>query len=307
MAIHRRSPLPPRPAFTMVELIVVIAIVLALAALIVLIFPRLQDSQRVAKGADILQGQLYLAKQMAMRDQQPRGVRLLPGNGGYTSLQLIEQPLAYSIGQATGIQQNSTNPNYFDVLFSTTQSPAPNFGNSTVQQGDYLDLSAALDGYTTGSYPHAMHVIVAPPTVSGNNWVLTVATPPWTSQLPNTVVPNPTMTSLPWNYRVVRSPRAMVAQQPVLFPEDVAISSGPGNQPPTSAAGAPYDIMFDPSGVVLGGTPGKVIFWLYDPTGGTPEQALVAVYSRAGNIIGQPIAPGSDPYLFIKDGSTSGM
>src|SRR5215467_6354183 len=104
MRIQERLPVSPRSAFTLVELIVVIGILAALAALIVLIVPRLQDSQRVAKGADVLQGQLFLAKQMALRDQQPRGVRLIqgPNAGQYTSVQLIEQPLAYSVGQATG-------------------------------------------------------------------------------------------------------------------------------------------------------------------------------------------------------------
>jgi prepilin-type N-terminal cleavage/methylation domain-containing protein len=297
MAIHRRSPLPPRPAFTMVELIVVIAILLALAALIVLIFPRLQDSQRVAKGADVLQGQLFLAKQMAMRDQTPRGVRLIqgPNAGQYTSVQLIEQPLAYAIGQATGSANPSTiMPGGYDVKFSTTQSPAPNFGNNTVQVGDYLDLSAALDSYTTGTYPHAMHVITAV-NLMGTDWVLTIATQPSSSLFGAS---NGTMPTQPWNYRVVRSPRAMVAQQPVVLPDDVAI---------TLPLGGSTDVMFDPSGVVLGTSPGKIVYQLQDPTGGTPEQMLVAVYTRAGNILAQPIAPGSDPYLFIKDGSTSGM
>ncbi len=299
MAIHRRSPLSPRLAFTLVELIVVIGIVAALAALIVLIFPRLQDSQRVAKGADVLQGQLFLAKQMALRDQTPRGVRLIqgPNAGQYTSLQLIEQPLPYSVGQATGYANPSNFiPSGYDVKFSTSQNPAPSFGNNTVQVGDYLDLSAALDSYTTGSYPHAMHVITAVNfSAATSEWVLTIATQPSSSLFGAS---NATMLNQPWNYRVVRSPRAMVAQQPVSLPDDVAI---------TLPQGGSTDIMFDPSGVVLGSSPGKIVYQIQDPTGGTPEQMLVAVYTRAGNILAQPIAPGSNPYLFIQDGSTAGM
>ncbi len=97
MRIHHRSPSSPRSAFTLVELIVAMAIIATLAALAVLIFPRLQDSQRVIKGADQLQGTFFIARNMAIRDQLPRGVRLLPvvdtdGLVRVHSLQYIEQP-----------------------------------------------------------------------------------------------------------------------------------------------------------------------------------------------------------------------
>src|SRR5579885_233656 len=97
MSVHHRSPTRPRPAFTLVELIVAVAIIAVLAALAVLIIPQLQDNQRGASGADQVQGALFLAKQWAMRDQVPRGIRLVPtldpdGKTRVHSLQLIEQP-----------------------------------------------------------------------------------------------------------------------------------------------------------------------------------------------------------------------
>jgi type II secretory pathway pseudopilin PulG len=312
MAIHRQLPLSPRPAFTLVELIVVIGIVLALAALIVLIFPRLQDSQRVAKGADILQGQLFLAKQMALRDQVPRGVRLFGSNGQYTSLQLIEQPLPYSVGQVTGLvpvnppppQPPSPYSPPYTLQFSGNSAAVQaqlvnDFANGAIQMGDYINLNfnnPGGDSYTTIS-PHALHRITANP--NSASLTLTISTAP-SSSLVN--APNPTLGGVPWNYQVIRSPRAMVGQQPVLLPDSVAI---------TVLNSGPTDILFDPSGVALGSggvqIPGKVVFLLSDPTGGTPEQMLVAVYTRAGNILAQPLAPGADPQAFLKDGSTSGM
>ena len=101
MNVPRRLPAGPRAAYTLIEIIVVMAIIAGLAALAVLVFPRLQDSQRVSKGTDIVQGKLFVAKQTALRDQLPRGVRLIStGNAGanFDQLQLIEQPAPYSTG-----------------------------------------------------------------------------------------------------------------------------------------------------------------------------------------------------------------
>src|SRR5690242_5238732 len=124
MRILRRSPLSPRPAFTLVELTVVIGIVLALAALTILPFPKLQYSQSVAKAADVVQGQLFLAKQMALRDQLPRGLRFLPNaaSGGFDSVQLIEQPRPYTTGviQTIAATPDGAGPTvgWYQVTFS---------------------------------------------------------------------------------------------------------------------------------------------------------------------------------------------
>jgi prepilin-type N-terminal cleavage/methylation domain-containing protein len=339
MRIQERLPLSPRSAFTLVELIVVIGILAALAALIVLIFPRLQDSQRVAKGADVVQGQLFLAKQMALRDQAPRGLRFIPDPNDQLihSVQLIEQPLPYNVGTVTSIN-TATNVVTLSVLVA-------NFASGTIQQGDFLDLYAAGDSYTSGT-PHAMHYISSVSSNAQGFVTLTLATTPTgTIQTPCT-------------YRVVRSPRPMVGINPLNLPEDVVVDwslaaykpSPPNPPPPTVQHPAPcptvaagqgafgslnlnlspsgtLDILFDTSGSVLG-VPGagKIVLWVYDSTTGwtyntitglsiapvsaspgTPEQILVAVYTRTGSIVAQPANTGGSPYSFITDGNTSGM
>jgi type II secretory pathway pseudopilin PulG len=342
MRARQRSRLSPRPAFTLVELVVVIGIILALAALTIMIFPRLQDSTRVAKGADVVQGQVYLAKQLALRDQLPRGVRLLQDSSGYfTSLQLIEQPAPYIVGQVTSISAfpSAVAQTAWQVTFGPDPKTGawPDFSNGTVQPGDYLDLHAGGDSYTT-SLPHAMHITVGPIT----SWNLTLSPGPTPPSLLIAYDPNSTWNpttgatalTFPCFYQIVRQPRPMVGVNPVALPTDVVVDcqSAPSHPSPppgwTGAVGSllspsssgSFDILFDPSGKVLGaaGTNGKVVLWVYDWTTGTPvpagtqpgapEQTLVAVYTRTGNIVAQPVnMSGTDPYANVKDGATSGM
>jgi type II secretory pathway pseudopilin PulG len=335
MRVRLRSPLSPRPAFTLVELIVVIVIIISLAALTILLFPRLQDSQRVNKGVDVVQGQLFLAKQLALRDQLPRGVRLIPdpGDNLVHSLQLIEQPLPFILpnSQVTNVTGSAV------VITAPLGTTAPiNFPSGAVQAGDYLDLRPGNDQYTTTN-PHALHYITGVATTAGSMAVKATMT--------LTLASAPSGVTTPCNYSIVRSPRPMIGINPVLLPDAVVVDypSAPSHPAPvpTVAAGQPQvgslnlpasgtlDIVFAPSGKVLGaaGANGKIVLWVYDQTtgwtynpltgksvaavstsAGTPEQVLVSVYTQTGSISAQPVnVAAADPYSFVKDGNTSGM
>jgi prepilin-type N-terminal cleavage/methylation domain-containing protein len=74
----RTQPPARRGGFTLVEMLVVIVLILLLAAIAVALVPKVSERQRAAKGADQIQAALLTAKQMAIRDQAPRGVRLQP-------------------------------------------------------------------------------------------------------------------------------------------------------------------------------------------------------------------------------------
>lgn len=283
------APRRRRPAVTLIELLVVMAIIAGLAALAVAIFPRLQDSQRVAKGADVVQGQLFLAKQMALRDQLPRGLRLVrdPADGGRVhGVQLIEQPQPYVKGQLEGVQPAPA-PN--NGLFLATFGGGPDFRTGgAVQAGDFLDLTIAND-----TSP-ALHQVVSVP--SPNQLLLRS---------------RPAGVNYPCVYRVIRAPRPMIGESEVNLPRDVIIDLAPGTSI-IPADGGNYDVLFAPSGKVVrtAGTQGKVILWLRDPNNNAMagEQVLVVVYTRTGAIATHPVnASGGDPYSYVKDGKSSGM
>ncbi len=66
----------PRPAFTLTELLVVMALMAVMATFAIAFFPNAASSQREARAAQNVQGWLNIAKQRALRDQAPRGLRL---------------------------------------------------------------------------------------------------------------------------------------------------------------------------------------------------------------------------------------
>jgi prepilin-type N-terminal cleavage/methylation domain-containing protein len=294
-----------RVAFTLIELIVAITIIAVLAGLAVLIIPRLQDSQRIATAAERVQGMLYMSKQMALRDQLPRGIRLWQGsdpnnpyynpnnpNPNFTAVQFIEQPGPYTAGAVVSLNgPDPANNNWFSVTFAGV-----NFGNNMVLPGDFLDLTASNDAYCT-STPGAMHYIAQVNPATSTVWLLTAP------QINVPLSPGP-------NYRILRSPRPLIGEKALALPTDVVVYLPNNSYVPVDSDGY-YDILFDPSGKLIraAGNQGKVVLWVGDPTANATAggDTLVAVYSRTGVITSQPVAPGADPYAFIENGATSGM
>jgi prepilin-type N-terminal cleavage/methylation domain-containing protein len=81
---HRTS--EPRAGFTLVELLVVMAIIVFLAAIVVAFLPSAMQSNGEADAAVKLQGWLNIARQNAIRNQNPYGVRLWVSNNAATTI-----------------------------------------------------------------------------------------------------------------------------------------------------------------------------------------------------------------------------
>lgn len=175
-----------RRGFTLVELLVVIAIIVALMAMIALAAPRFAERQGPSRGAMQLQSWLNLSRQMAIRDQRPRGIRMLPPIGltvrdndkNYSrELVYIEQPDDFVPAPIGGTAElwfpglvngnpippgysGSVKPDYTWALiavidpYSTTPPqtivpPNPRFPddpNATVRRGDILNIQGAGEG-----------------------------------------------------------------------------------------------------------------------------------------------------------------
>src|ERR1017187_5521317 len=86
---------PSRSGYTLIELLVVISIIAVLAAITVAFLPSAAANATEARAAIQLQGWLNIAKQRALRDQAPRGLRLWPSAANplqCIECQYIEQP-----------------------------------------------------------------------------------------------------------------------------------------------------------------------------------------------------------------------
>jgi prepilin-type N-terminal cleavage/methylation domain-containing protein len=297
-----------RSAFTLVEMLVAVAIILALSALIVAFTPSFLNSQKTSRGADLLQRWLMVAKQRARRDGFPRGVRLVADSNAPTlvrSLQYIEQPDYYTKGSVTGTGTAATVT--ADVSEGFLVPPQPALWS--VQSGDFLDVSAQL----MDTPPHQYKIAVVGTPAAGIT-PLTLANP-----LSGPVTSLPTL--------IIRAPRPTQGEAVLDLPQGVVVDLGTLKSVPLDLASNP-DIVFLPGGGKNSGSgqsqsatsvgvrragliSDKIILWVRDSTADATnpgEQILITIYTRTGFIATHPVdtTTGGDPYSFTKDGRTSG-
>jgi prepilin-type N-terminal cleavage/methylation domain-containing protein len=278
--------LSPREAFTLIELLVVMGIILILASLAVAFIPNVAEAERTARGADRLQGWLLVARQWAKRDGVPTGVRLSPGNlypyagapiaPNYVSdLQYIQQPADFSQPATISWTAGSYVVNAAGIDFTGGYSSSYLY---PVQPGDYLEL---LGGGLSG----LLHQI--DPSSSGS-----VSYNSGTSTLTLVNDGNPlTGTGPPTSYRIIRGPRILPGEDSLQLPQNVAIDLIQSLAPPASGSGT-RDILFGPSGSVIGTSSSRIVLWVRDVTldaANPGEQTLVTVYCRTGFIAAHPV------------------
>ncbi|HYT93339.1 MAG TPA: prepilin-type N-terminal cleavage/methylation domain-containing protein [Gemmataceae bacterium] len=305
-----------RPAFTLMELMVAMFILLILAGIGVYVVQNINSDAGAPRGAVTLQQALMIAKQDALRSQRNTGVRLSlttvpdPANTSLTltvstDVQFIQEPDPF------GVQASTTTGAPFRAIQSASLSPNPNPGldfvdlvpdpvatygdfSGNVQSGDYLIIN---DGV-----PHRIALVNQAPTTSGTR--LQLASP-----LPLTLQPTS-------NYIIRRAPRP-TGEDPIQLPLNIAIDIGTNttySQPlPTDPISNTIDIVFAPSGAVVArglSSADAIYLWVRDST--LPlfrgDNTIVAVSTRTGMVAAHPAdsTAGGDPYSFTKDGRASG-
>jgi len=277
-----------RRGFTIIELLVVLAIIMMLIALSYGLSPRLQDRKKMQRGTDQVASALVIAKQRAKRDRVPTGIRLVDNGGSIRTMIYIQQPDDFSggmldIARAAAPQKLPQTLNFTGVDFT-----------NEVQPGDYIEVNG-------GGLAHQISG------VSANT--LTLAIDPDAS----CYLSGPTSI-----YRIIRNPRVLVGESAVTLTDGIAIDKARCKNVPDT-----MDILFSPGGAVLsmrGGIfnqdptcPG-VTLWVRDTT--VPDMegmpALVTIYTTTGFIATHRVntntgAGDTDPYSFPKKARSGGM
>ncbi|MFL5340578.1 MAG: prepilin-type N-terminal cleavage/methylation domain-containing protein [Gemmataceae bacterium] len=278
-----------RLAFTLIELIVVIALLLVLATLALLITPRMAEDQRVARGADQVSGWLLVAKQRTFRDQVPRGVRLVqdPTNPAWVKeLVYIERPEdlrgSFIVVPAIPAQQGTPVPqqvqNYATVFIPDAPgAPAPWYQADIVKPGDYLQMNshetapynvhriATVQQWSHPQFgPGTLLVLQAQDGTFSPINIFQNGRRPTIQVVPN-LSANPPDQGSPGLYQIVRAPRPMAGESVLPLPRDIVIDLDPNTDgssliAPSSTTGQ-FDIMFNERGQVVGdaGQAGRII------------------------------------------------
>ncbi len=330
-----------RRAFTLVELLVVVAVILVLAALAAVYYPDISLSERASRGASSLQGWLLVAKQRAKRDGLPTGLRFLTytntdSSGTWTfcnQMVYIQQPADLAVGRCTSTSGPTVTPMTatMNTNLRASQYTASGYEDEyDVQNGDYFELYG-------GGFIHQINSVSATSTSTTVTMIAQSAAYPGSGTSPTVAA---TGASNPGpNYRIIRQPRELVGEPVLTLPYNIVIdlntSFVSGNlvtfsNPPVRTSLNPTstyqyrEIIFSPSGAVVGAGnqnpyDGQIYLWVRDGTlndiSGDPQQGdptIISVQTRSGFINPYPVAPisatyNNDPFYFSKVARSSGL
>lgn len=293
---------PTRAGFTLVELLVVLAIAVALMGLAVIVFPGARDQDQVRNSVGDLQANLKMAQAMAIRDKAPRGLRLITdGNGLCTELQFIELPPPILFNRAPGSpppglpgwspDQDARVRFEYEVWPVGTTSPNPPPGsiktrrcvveNVTGAQAAQVAVNATLFMPVFGAWSKI--VGVGPPVP------LAPPVPPapqlYTRDVTLEVYPDAVMGGSTWAvtnhfaiYAAVPPARGgpsgatpLIGEPTVLMSQGACIDLAPGDVTAPTIGSLPglgtltdpyFDILFGPDGKLMGNYGGQLFFWV---------------------------------------------
>lgn len=322
-----------RRGLTLIELLVVTAIIVALLGLVASIAPRLGDRQRASRGASQVQAWLNLSRQRAIRDKRPSGLRLIPPVGPFyaqyvSELQFIETPPDFTGGVVELPYDNTfTTDRYRYIRIRNVEMPIT--GNAAVQPGDVIDLSAFFSDDPKATALRRIVQIAIDPAGPNQYWLKLDAEVGGSLPLNETasaggVTRLPTYRNFatgqsnypagrppPYseNYKIYRQARPLPGEPLLQMPKGIAIDISQDDAttdpnwprwyrlfPKNSniGGGAPYDILFDPSGRVVGGT-------FFQQIPGSKPNPPLPPSTMEGRVVPGPTVGASRICLWVRD------
>ncbi len=274
-----RSARQKRPGWTLVEILVVIAIITALAAMIMAVAPSILDKDRSVDAVTQLEGWLQNSRARALRDQLPRGVRLIvndPSNPLCTEAQYIESPPIF-VPNPDGPGQYPLFQGRVEFRYMEPPQVTGPLGsgigrvctiqNLTPEQALQVRIGSTLFLPTMGTY-HGIIGIVGPfdqtqPLDPAKKSVRVNL-----DQYPDAQMGAGT-TLTTYHFGLYGTPRPLLGEPPVQLPADTCVDLNAGVSLPFYPGTGDYDILFAPSGQTLRtiatGGAGHIFLWVRDP------------------------------------------
>lgn len=258
-----------RTGFTLVELLVSLAILLILATITIRLVNGTLDNDRMKTGSRELQSYLAGARDRAIYAGQPRGVRFIPDpTDNYTVRRFVYVGASnnYTDGSSIIVDSmgNITLPmsglKAWQNLWSRGQFVNGTPIQMTLQSGTKLGFFTVSPTTFSGTTPTAFAI-----TTQSSQFPITSPGATYTLQLAPTILPN-------------EQPRALPANIVIDLRTSVLPASWPA--PPTAASN--FDILFSPQGTVIGApaSDGRIHFVLADLADTTAQTLIPGLTSR---------------------------
>ena len=318
-----------RTAMTLVELLVVMAIIVIFTAMTAAFYPANQADRELSRFSNTVQSALLSARNRAKAERLPTGVRFYDSdaNGKVDSVVLIQKPApldAYAVGVAPNpsslsatMVERTPMSNIFDMYITfpniTFPNPSPNL--NIINPGDYVALEsgdvAKIDGLVQPTmanlYPNTVY------SLGGNPLIPMDVTKSYSSGFSSA------LTLLPTKFKVYRSAVELSGDTPFELSNIVEIFVGSGSltiAPASLSVSGAFDIIFNPDGSLNNST-SEVYLHLHNfeaLTGDYSRDAILAVRKMSGSIGVYEVGPvdlvnpaNHNPTLFAKDPRNKGI
>jgi prepilin-type N-terminal cleavage/methylation domain-containing protein len=325
-----------RQGFTLIELMVVIALIAALAGMTMLIAPSAMDRDRAATAATEITGALQISRARAMRDGFPRGIRLVyNGSPQVTSFQYIESPPVFVPDPFATLQLTPCPPTgpypppdynsapwvefLYTVSAGTITNRQCNIRKLTTDQANQIIVSVNANGPfptlalpTLGVAPQITGLLAANPDGAMANGTPLTYLQLQLARFPDGALGGQTAWRT-YHFGIYGPPRPLLGEPTYPLPQrscvDLALSS------PVGVAND-YDILFGPGGQLVdtNSTQGsaQIFLWIRDPSRGAApapdfkgggEMIIVVIKAKSGAVGTAPVdqdPADADYFLFAK-------